>query len=781
MRDYGFRPRPSHNYRLHFHAIVPLLGIWLVLLPAAFGLTEFEGLAFGPNEFERTWRRSGNCNIVSRPSTARGTFTESTMDFSDIPSSFSCDPHRFRRGSASITHEPNTLKVFLDDDGAVPRFVTTSPGLAVVGSISGTAEFVQGGDSHRVRVLVRAGIGAASSCSDEDTFRTGREDAQGISASAQCDANELEVVSASIVTEEVDGVAIVAEFVALLTTEISILMDHGNTGTLGISNGAEYKLIVRSRYKFELSGQSDREQDLPPPNPYRPLPPTDTNFVSESGGDLDTGCTFRENGPLRIEVPIVRVAGQVINDGELAEPEKLIRNGFVTPTATLRLAVWDIDSNPPDASGNKPEFDRIQLNGEDLGDVLVSQGFLEGGDKRWKVNQFEVPIEFLRFGRVNSAILNGNQSPPTPGLNVITIDIDQQSPANEDGVWCTSVDWASLSFGAIAPLALVHGTNAQQSTWELAIRGPSPVEHLTGLGVPFEHRINLLANGSPDDNAIRLLNRLIQIAESFGTDSLHLVTHSKGATDSRRMLHAYYWEGVPIRILSMFSIGTPSKGTVLSSAGVVAADGARLNQARELIDDPDVRSALLDAYLGNWAGLAGLAPVDPARAAQTPEAMRAFNERTPKHPSVPYYSIAGSADANGNDLIEFAEADGMFPSFAPEALQSLFGTRIHRFLGRAVSLEMIIEPAGLIGTLLNVTPLSALINYKIEATTVLRDEPAPNDLVSTAASTHCAECRFAALQTYPNNHSALKRPRTIDLILNQIRALYPIGVGGRTR
>ena len=206
-----------------------------------------------------------------------------------------------------------------------------------------------------------------------------------------------------------------------------------------------------------------------------------------------------------------------------------------------------------------------------------------------------------------------------------------------------------------------------------------------------------------------------------------------------------------------------------------------MNQAIALFDDPDVRAALLDAYLGNWAGVAGLAPVDPARAAQTPEAMRAFNERTPKHPSVPYYSIAGSADANGDDLIEFAEADGMFPSFAPEVLQSVFGTRIHRFLGRAISLEMSVERAGLIGTLLNVTPLSTLINYRIEGTSVLRDNPAPNDLVSTAASTHCIECGFVPLQTYPNNHSALKRPRTIDLILNQIRSLYPVGMGGGRR
>ena len=759
--------------------VCPLIFLTLAALGAApfvRGQASYEGQPIGSNEIQRTWRRSGGCNIANPAFSSSSTSSSELIEISDIPSAFSCDPHRFEQGMATIEHAPATVKARLNDPAVAPPTVNIVPGLAVKASISGNARFESGGDPHRVHIRVSTGGGSVRDCSDSDSYRTSSATGRVISASIDCAATRLDVIASTVEIEEVNGEMVVTKFVARLTTEAVVIMDHGNSGNLGIANGAEYRVAVSRRYEFLLSEEGDRDQDPPPPNPYRPLPPSDTNFVTEMGEGLDTGCTFREDGPLRINVPINRVVGAAGVDGKLRDPELLVRQGFLTPTATLRLAVWDVDDG-----ADLGEIDTLQINGHFLGSTSpVDQSHIRGGNKRWKVNQFEVPIEHVRFGTVNTSTVNGQQSPPSPGRNEIVIDIDFQHPTGE-GVWCTSVDWASLSFGAMAPLALVHGTNAQQSTWELAIRGPSPVDYLTALGIPFEHRINLQANGSPDANARLLHARLIEIARVFGVGSLHLVTHSKGATDSRRMLHAYYQEGNPIRILSLFSIGTPSKGTVLSSAGLVAEDSQNLNEALSVANDPDVRAALKDAYLGNWAGWAGLAPVDPARAAQTPEGMRAFNAQTPKRASVPYFSIAGAADENGNDIIEFQEADGMFPGFAPEGVQQFVGTRIHRFLGRTKALRIESEPAGLIGSLLGVTPLASLVNYNLRDSSILSADAEPNDLVSTAASTHCTECGFVPLVTYPHNHSALKRPRTIDRILDEIRKLYPIGLSGGSR
>ena len=438
----------------------------------------------------------------------------------------------------------------------------------------------------------------------------------------------------------------------------------------------------------------------------------------------------------------------------------------------LRLAVFDVDSSAG-SSTVSPEVDTITFNSEDIGPG-GSQATLTGVDQGWKVNQFEVPIELVKFARLGSREASGKTAPADSALNKIVIRVDQ---ANEDDTWCTAVDWVSLSFGAMSPWALVHGTNAQHDTWEFAVRGPSAVQHLQPLGVVFEHLIDLEKNGSADLNALMLQERLSEIAEQFGVRNLHLITHSKGATDSRRMLNAYYWDHLPFRVLSMFSIGTPSKGTILSTTSIVAEEVKGLTNSVPVVgpvsNDPDVAAAMLDAYLANWASLFGLAPVDPARALQTHESMAEFNQQNPKHPAVPYFSIAGAADANGNDIIEFPEAEGMFPP-SPESAQRFFGTRIHRVLGRAKSI-VVVKREGIDRK--NLTT----VQYNM-AFAVTREEPEDNDLVSTSASTHCTdECGFIPLATFPWNHSALKRPVTLNRILSTIQQLYPLKLGGTVR
>jgi pimeloyl-ACP methyl ester carboxylesterase len=492
---------------------------------------------------------------------------------------------------------------------------------------------------------------------------------------------------------------------------------------------------------------------------FHPDPGTDTFFFVDRGAGLDTGCTYRSRGPLAFEIEITRHVGETDSEGYLREPQKLIDNGVISPTARIRMPVFDVDYDAAVAGARQPERDRVTING-------VNYGFLTGANAVWKLNEFEIPIRFVKFARRSVPADQGPNrygpgSPPIPGRNTIRIDIDT---ANTTESWCTSVDWASLSFEAMAPLALIHGTNAQSSSWEVQAFGTfgSPLEFLRERGVPFEYRIDMEANGSAETNAQLLSQNLNAIARSWGVQSFHLVAHSKGATDSRAYLQLYYpADKERFRVLSLYSLGTPSRGTALSDYSVLVRQwGAPLDE-RTLFLDEVVFTGLTDGYLGSWLAIPGLAPSDPALSLQTTWGMEEFNRKYKKQPGVCYYSLAGDADTNGNKTIEAAEAVPLIP--LSSVTGSLLGNRIYRVLGRTLYVTIQERPIRL-----------GLSTYQ-RLTAILAPTLEPNDLTSRVDSVHCEPCGFqrftrgAALNgIYLYNHSALKNPTTMLDILQQI-------------
>jgi pimeloyl-ACP methyl ester carboxylesterase len=349
-------------------------------------------------------------------------------------------------------------------------------------------------------------------------------------------------------------------------------------------------------------------------------------------------------------------------------------------------------------------------------------------------------------------------------LNQVSISIDQD---NYNGgytqPWCVAVSWASLSFDAMDPLMLIHGTNAQSTTWELDAGGGSPVTILKGMEIPFEHRIDLVPNGSADENARLLRNALRTNATRFGVERLHLITHSKGTTDARRML-TLYGEALlnyPLRFLSLYSIGAPSQGTSLSDIAMAAGYFPHAN----VVFDTVLQNAVVDSVAANWASIVGLAPSDPARALQTILGMNAFNLANPKPPNAGrMYSIAGDADNNGNGKIDNFDEARLF--FGPEIVQwaqVMLANDMYQALGRVlfVSLRQV-----------------GLSEWNIAAAP-MRPALVPNDMVSTAESVHCAHCGFVRLADFNLNHSRLKSRVVLDRILQQIRQDYPLQPEGR--
>src|SRR5436305_1606652 len=83
--------------------------------------------------------------------------------------------------------------------------------------------------------------------------------------------------------------------------------------------------------------------------------------------------------------------------------------------------------------------------------------------------------------------------PPPSADNVIKIDIDTRSTENN---WCTSVDWAELDFGAIAPIFMVHGILSNGADAWANFHTVFALEK-----IPFSDDINLSEIGSIDGNA----------------------------------------------------------------------------------------------------------------------------------------------------------------------------------------------------------------------------------------------------------------------------------------
>ena len=282
-------------------------------------------------------------------------------------------------------------------------------------------------------------------------------------------------------------------------------------------------------------------------SPWDPQTASDTNFVVDQAAGLDTGCVFRSSGPLLFSVQVDRYVGPTNADGTLRDAAGLIAAGVISAKARLRMPAWDVDYSGSQDPSVSPERDLVSFNG-------YSFGYLTGDNDVWKLNEFEIPIQNVKFPsspapECTSSVPSSCPG-PTPAQNDIRIDIDT---LNSDEDWCTEIDWATLSFDAMAPLMLIHGTNSGPDTWGR----PAPFTlqafdcngtpaagsvsaRLIELGIPFDDCIQLEPNGSPDNNAQQLSTILPRKARKFGVENLHLVTHSKGATDSRKFLADYY-------------------------------------------------------------------------------------------------------------------------------------------------------------------------------------------------------------------------------------------------
>lgn len=496
----------------------------------------------------------------------------------------------------------------------------------------------------------------------------------------------------------------------------------------------------------------------PPPAPgpvtsrFRPKTPTDHRFIingGEGGEGLDTGCTYRSGGPLKFEIRIKRVVGETDENGKLKNPDALIENGIIKDGhVTLSMPAFDVDVH-----GSPSEVDVVTFNGENI-------GRLTGDNNVWNTNKFRIPIDKVNFG-----ILDGNGGPAQEGVNKIEIHIDQASGSAQN--WCTSIDWAELTFEAMYPVVLIHGNNSDASFWT----AQGFVEPFKAAHIPHDATISLEPKAADiETQSTKLMPLIMQRAKRFGVDHLHIVTHSKGGLDVRdflvRCVPQLNAMGEELGVLSLTTLSTPHHGSAGADYVLDAKDATILLGIQ---GSDDVNNARLALVMSRNDGFPNL---------RTSFVKEQFNRRNRPLPAtmtvkgeskpVRYFSFGADANVNnstdeedGRPTIQDEELDGITAIYGWINISSIPGVtrltqRVYRMMGTVSATYL--ERRPILGG-----------SVWIVREELYRDGFRDNDfLVTTESAKHP---RFTEKTVLDGNHSNISRSDVAERVIEVIRSV----------
>ena len=470
----------------------------------------------------------------------------------------------------------------------------------------------------------------------------------------------------------------------------------------------------------------------PPPMPGVSPSFSDVQFV---GPGSPTTCAASETG-VSLFVNVTRAFGSR-NPGSPATPQPTVAAavaaGTMGPMAKVELMVFH--QGPASLHGLAFDFPPIASGG-----ITPTPGV-------WSLQTLDVPVDRIRFPGVA-----GVGSTPTR-TNVIYVTPDQTGAGS-----CVSVAWARLTIKAASPVILVHGDGSDGAFF--VRQGLTAA--LSASGIPSDSSVNLAGGGSVPValNAATLQARLPTIVRSFGVNSVHLVTHSKGGLDARAWLSANAARNAaapsPFRVLSLTTLGTPHRGSPLADLKLAAAGGAM------------------------WGGvpvgslfLFGLSPGGGSTLDLTTFAGLAFNPPLPT--GADYQMIAADADAVRDLMIlsapvdEYAPARSEQPTLAavfassPPAADAL-ATGVYRFL---LTTQSVVPVPVLVPIPFVPGASTGLIPLPIAGPT-----PMPNDLLVRSDSALGAPAPFVPGlgSVVPFDHAGLGGPAVGGEIVLLVRA-----------
>jgi triacylglycerol lipase len=151
----------------------------------------------------------------------------------------------------------------------------------------------------------------------------------------------------------------------------------------------------------------------------------------------------------------------------------------------------------------------------------------------------------------------------------------------------------------------------------------------------------VLQTGVPPTGSIERRAEALRgaIRARFGATPVHIVAHSMGGLDARRMIRHL---GMERQVLSLTTLGTPHRGSPVAD-----------------------RAVEIGERFGLLAALRTLGIADDAFRELGPDALEAFNQTTPDVPGVRYFAVAGKKRREemflvlrlGHDIIAPLEGD----------------------------------------------------------------------------------------------------------------------------
>lgn len=464
----------------------------------------------------------------------------------------------------------------------------------------------------------------------------------------------------------------------------------------------------------------------PTSSPFTPPEEKLGTYVVNGGQGLDTGCTFRNGGPLIIQlaVPAVVNPAEIGSDGRLRDPNKLIQSGVLGAQVNIRFPVFDIDSNAV-VSGIQPEVDRITFNGRFI-------KVLSGINNTWTDDSFPIPISELRF-----------VSPNSPNAkNELRVDIDTANAGGQQA-WCMAVDWVAAEFDCAAPYVLAHGINADASTWD-AGSARAVLTTLNDAGVLYT-RFSVTSNGSVAGNARELRTHITNFLMPLKAEKVHVIAHSKGGLDTQG-LEAL---APDFEIISLSTLSTPHLGAVAADLSIIqqATADDKINSGA----DPN---GYASTFIGTWTfgqgpQLPGLRDLTTARAT----AAIAGGLRGNINPT---FTFGADADLNSDNDLQNSESDNLFPGVAHYAARRAW--LVMRDFSSARIVSTTTQPGILWGT-------RTVLTYN----TVQAATPQQNDIVVTINSANPGY--GTASGNYTANHSTIKDGVVITQVLNRTISL----------
>lgn len=438
---------------------------------------------------------------------------------------------------------------------------------------------------------------------------------------------------------------------------------------------------------------------------------------------------WNTNGVLNDWAIIFKIDRVVTDDldanGFLNHPQALIEQGIVAPTVTVEFEIIGyIYGNgvvkPSFGQGLIAAFKLISINGRSYWTVPSPMTF-NSAEMRlpyntWIRKSINVPISMVRFPKRAAPGMK-----PTPIENRLEYMTDAY-PMFGFEIDGFRVAWSKARVKAMAPIFLVHGTNATPDTWnepklpsgELRVpditlnNNASFNDYFSDASYNVTDRfpgicfndITLKSNGSIDDNSGLLAQQVSERLQRVGAKACHLIGHSKGGLDSRAMIIKHY--GSPLHenldqpshfeVLSLYTLDTPHRGTVLSDVA-----WNKLNNSNPVADPQwyDLRKVMCwDLPFLHWAGvpdgqtLFGLgAPAGPALEAQTTDSMLRWNEKNvfdfshknAQGKAIRFYNTASDADWNKRDgsmdAFELAHMGIPLPGVATSMYRLLYWAR----------------------------------------------------------------------------------------------------------